>query len=113
MKELEEKIYKIVYQNSILFLRESISHITKTENNELDKPIDRETAVLACVFIQLSLELAIKAIIIKLAGLKCILDSKHQNLDKDSLAAKLGNNQLSILKYESLKNFMKSKPDCY
>lgn len=57
-------IYKTITHNSILFLRKAINELTKN----YDTIASRQDAIFLSVYLQLSLELAIKAYILNKAG---------------------------------------------
>ena len=104
--------YNATSSNSILFLKKALSQLTKDSDTE--KPIDKEDAILSCIYIQLSLELAIKAVIIKRVGITSILDkSKHNKDSEEELLKKFNNNSIKVKEFDSLKNFVKANKQIF
>lgn len=103
--------YNATSSNSNLFLKKAINQLTK---GDIDEPVDKEDAILSSIYIQLSLELAIKAIIIKKAGIAFILDkSKHNTDSKEELLKKFNNNNIKVKDFDSLKNYVKGNKNIF
>lgn len=103
---LDTTAYDAIANNSILFLKKAITQLT--EDNDIDKPMERKDAILSSIYIQLSLELAIKAIVVKKTGFKNILNISRHNMDTEvDLLRKFNNNEIKVKEFETLKNFLK------
>jgi hypothetical protein len=103
---LDTTAYEAINNNSILFLKKAITQLIK--DTDIDKPMKREDAILSSIYIQLSLELTIKATVIKKTGFKNILNiSKHNNDTEADLLDKFNNNEIKVKEFETLKNFVK------
>ncbi|MCJ8290169.1 MAG: hypothetical protein HRT58_10940 [Crocinitomicaceae bacterium] len=99
-----KNIYDTIFQNSILFLRRGISEIIKNNSSKAE----HDQAVISCLFTQMSIELSLKAYLIKEDGIKSILNDKFQNKSIDQISNSFNNNQLHTRKFEDLKNYIKS-----
>ena len=62
------EIYKAIFNNSILFLKRGIDEIINSAQE-----LTKEQFVVSCIFIQTSLELGLKAFLVKEKGIKAIL----------------------------------------
>ena len=71
MNTFEQKLYKTVVNNSLLFLEDGVKRMVA--NGKL--PLE-DTLVLSCSNIQISLELAMRAYVLREKGLDSILDRK-------------------------------------
>ncbi|MCX6246851.1 MAG: hypothetical protein NTW10_03870 [Bacteroidetes bacterium] len=106
--EFEQEAYKMLYNNSIVFLKDGIERLVNKDRGDEDL-IDHDLLALTCTSFQISLELAIKALIIERDGIRCILNSKQQKLGDEEIESLLKENKLNTLDFEAQKNFIKSK----
>jgi len=104
IKEIDDSIYG----NSIFFLKEAIKSLTKHEDITAT-PLSRETLLLSCLFIQFSLELGMKAYIIRKASVKDILKLEHKDDGEAELLERFKNNQIQTKPFWQLKNFIKKR----
>lgn len=105
MKSFERRLYKTVVHNSLLFLEDGVKRLIGDKNHLLE-----ETLILSCSDIQIALELAMRAFVIREKGLESILDRKQQGkyteVEKERLYL---DNKLKVIEFESLKNQLKGK----
>lgn len=97
-------IQEELYENSLLFLINSIPIITK----EKKQGISKEEAILSSVSIQISLELAIKFYLANNYGIKAILLNKYKDDSDELIYEKFISNDLKTKEFDTLKNFIKS-----
>lgn len=102
MDDKTTKIYETIFDNSILFLKRGINEIVIS-----NETLDREQALVSCLFIQMSLELGLKAFLIKESGIKTILMDNYQNRTIDNIFKSFENNTLQTKRYEDLKTHIK------
>ena len=105
MTENEKKIYNTVYDNSILFLKRGIAEVLSHQDN-LDAPFDKETGIVSSMFTQMSIELALKAFLIKEKGIKSILSSKYINRTDSDIFTAFESNTLHTKIYNDLKQVL-------
>jgi len=99
-----ERIYSTVYKNSIIFLKRGIKEIVKNNNERLEN----EQAIISCLFIQMSIELGLKAFLIKERGIKTILQDRYQEKTIENIFESFNSNTLHTKNYNELKNFIKN-----
>lgn len=102
MSDVEEKIYGAIYSNSILFLRRAIIEMVKGVNAE--EHLNMERAIVSTLFSQMTIELAMKAFLIRKTGIRTILTQKFTGKTDEEILEKFEKNQLHTNKYEELKN---------
>ena len=95
------EIYKAIFNNSILFLKRGIDEIINSAQE-----LTKEQFVVSCLFIQTSLELGLKAFLVKEKGIKAILKNGHQNQTVDSIFNSFENNDLRTKTYNDLKKLI-------
>ena len=105
MNAFEQQLYDSMVHNSLLFLEDGVKNlIQKYETNMKD------TIVLSCALIQISLELAMRAFILRVKGIKSILDRKQQNnLTIKEIEELYQSNRLKVLEFEALKKQLKGQ----
>lgn len=105
MKLFERGLYKTVVHNSLLFLEDGVKRLI----NDRDHPL-ADTLILSCSDIQIALELAMRAFVIREKGLESILDRKQQGrYTYEELERLYLDNKLKVIEFESLKNQLKGK----
>lgn len=105
MTEQERKIYDTIFKNAVLFLNRGIGEIL-THNDRKDSPLDGEIGIVSTLFIQMSIELALKAFLIKEQGVRSILLGRYQNKTEEYIFEKFENNTLHTKKYNDLKQIL-------
>jgi len=106
MTDFERKLYNKVEHNSLLFLEEGVKKLMEG-NCQVDIT---DAMVLACTNIQISLELAMRAYILKNKGLEYIIDKKQKEKNTDEEIEKLyAENRLKVIEFETMKNQLKEK----
>ena len=100
-------IYKCIYGNSVLFLKRGIKEVVSHNDSE-DSSLTKETGVVANVFIQMSIELALKCYLIKNVDLQTILHPKYEARPLDSIYDSFKNNTLQTKSYQELKDYIKN-----
>lgn len=106
MNAIEEKVYKSLYENAIVFLKDGIQRLVVNDNDKEDK-ISHELLILSCTSFQISLELALKALIIKNTGLDNILKKEQRGLSINDYESLISDNKLKTNNFETLKNYAK------
>lgn len=105
MNDFERKLYHTVVHNSLLFLEDGLKRLITDGNNDLG-----DTIVLSCTSIQISLELAMRAYILRNKGLEFIIVKKQKDNNTDEEIEKLyAENRLKVIEFEALKNQLKEK----
>lgn len=104
----EKEAYKQLYDNSVLFLKDGIERLVNKDNGN-DDYIEHDLLTLTCTSFQISLELAIKSLIIEREGIRKVINKKQQNLTDDKIEELFKNNELKTLDFDVQKNFVKSK----
>lgn len=104
----EKEAYKQLYDNSVLFLKDGIERLVNKDNGNEDY-IEHNLLTLTCTSFQISLELAIKSLIIEREGIRKVINKKQQNLTDDKIEELFKNNELKTLDFDVQKNFVKSK----
>lgn len=104
----EKEAYKQLYNNSVLFLKDGIERLVNEDNGD-DDYINYDLLTLTCASFQISLELAIKSLIIERAGIRKIINKKQQNLTDSEIEKLFKSNDLKTLDFDIQKNFIKSK----
>lgn len=105
---MTEKMVEKIRQNSWLFLKRSISEMTRNDV-EKDQGLTKETTVISVMFVQMSLELALIASLIDSSGISSIVNKKYSTLDESALLEMFSKNELITINFESLKNLAVSK----
>lgn len=106
--EFEKEAYKRLIDNSIVFLKDGIERLVNKDKGD-DDYIEHDLLTLTCTSFQISLELAIKGLIIERAGIRSILNNKQSELSDDEIENLFKNNDLKTLDFDAQKNFIKSK----
>ena len=105
MTDFERLLYQKVEHNSLLFLEDGVkSLITDGQKGITD------TIVLSCTSIQISLELAMRAYLLRNKGLDYILEKDQRKNYTDEEKEKLyQDNKLKVTEFEAMKNQLKGK----
>ncbi len=106
--DFEKEVYKMLYNNSIVFLKDGIERLVNKDNGE-DDFIEHDLLTLTCASFQIALELAIKALIVERAGIRSIINKKQQILSDKEIESLFQENNLKTLEFDAQKNFIKSK----
>lgn len=106
MDTFTQEIYSTIYKNSVLFLKRGIKEIIKTRRNKFDS----EQAIISCLLIQTSIELSLKAYLLKEMNIHTILKN-HRNSSNEVLLEKFNQNRLKTKNYDELKKFLKNNND--
>lgn len=105
MNDFERQLYHTIVHNSLLFLEDGLKRLITGSKNDLN-----DTIVLSCTNIQISLELAMRAYILKNKGLEYIIDKKQKEKNTDEEIEKLyADNRLKVIEFETMKNQLKEK----
>lgn len=100
MTKFETDVHDKVIENSKLFLKRAIREIVNEESAY--EPMTEENATVISLYVQFSLELGIKATVIKKFGLRSMLkEPQHQRLDDSKLMEKFLNNSVITKDYNS------------
>ncbi|MCW7471715.1 hypothetical protein [Leptospira kanakyensis] len=110
--DINDKVSSASHKNSIIFLTKVIELLNNSSDNSKELPY--ENTVIATVFIQMSLELAIKFAIIRNNGIRSILNDKKQTLlDDESLYNLFIENKLKVKEFDNLKNYIKTNENIF
>ena len=107
MTPFEKKIFDTLINNSFLFLSEALSRLIDRDPAREGK-LDTNLLILTCAELQISLELAIRATLVKLAGINCILKSDQANLFEPEIEELYNKNALKVTEFDKQKHFLKS-----
>ena len=74
--------------------------------------IDNDLLTITCAELQISLELAVRATLVQLHGIKCVVKADQKQLTNNELIALYSNNALKVEDFEKQKNLLKSDSRC-
>jgi HEPN domain-containing protein len=101
--DMETKlVYDNIYTNAVMFLRRAIKELITSSGDHLE----REQAVIACIFIQMAVELGFKAYLIKTKSLTSILRDKHKKQTIEELLEEFEDGTLQTKTFEELKRMI-------
>ncbi|MDF2934520.1 MAG: hypothetical protein K0R36_3851 [Chryseobacterium sp.] len=103
----EEKIYSDLQNNSFVFFRDFIERITNKDNQNEDY-ISKELVALSIASLQISIELAFKALVIKKCGLLSLMSTQNPPKSIEELYSDFLNNSIKVLTFERIKTFSKT-----
>ncbi len=107
MTPFEKKIFDTLINNSFLFLSEALSRLIDRDPDGEGK-LDTNLLILTCAELQISLELAIRATLVKSAGINCILKSDQASLLEPEIEELYSKTALKVTEFDKQKNFLKS-----
>lgn len=102
MTKDDKIIYEAILNNSIIFLKRGIKEIL-SHNDLNDEPLQIETAVFSIMFIQTSIELALKAYYVRKCGIRSIIQSKYDNYTEQQIYKAFEGGTLRTKRYNDLK----------
>lgn len=108
IENFENQIQRRLTENSKLFLSDGIERLINQDNGEEDF-INSDLLSLTCTSFQISIELALKSLVIERNGLKSILNKKYQNRSSSELEDLFRDNNIKTAEFDTIKNFVKSK----
>lgn len=97
-----KQIYDKIYGNAVMFLRRAIKELINKQGDVLE----REQAVVSCIFIQMAVELGLKAYLIKTKSLESILQGRHKNQFPQDLYRSFESGDLKTKTFEELKRII-------
>lgn len=107
MTDLERTLHHTVEHNSLLFLEEGVKRLIGE-----GKHYETDAMVLACTNIQIALELAMRAYILRKKGLEFIVDKKQKvNNTEEELERLYAENRLKVIEFDAMKNQLKGKDE--
>ena len=107
------EIYKTIKDNGSLFLRKAVETLAGDCKWE-DAPLDREIAIVACVFLQMAVELLTKAAIIRKEGIWAILDNRNKSEDSETdLIMNFAKKKIKTAPFWRLKKFLKQNEEVF
>lgn len=104
MNHNEEKIYQTIFDNAILFIKRAFKEILSDKNHF--QTFDLETGIISSLFVQMSIELGLKAFLIKNLGIRTILINRYANKTDAEILDDFQKNDLHTKKYFELKNII-------
>lgn len=108
MTLFEKKIYDTLINNAFLFLSETLNRLLDSDPKGEGR-MDVNLITLTCAELQISLELAIRATLIKSKGLKCILKSDQSGLPEEKIKVLYSQNLLKVTEFDKQKKYLKSQ----
>lgn len=105
MTDFESKIYEAVSDNSFLFLKESLGRLL--ERDAEFKQIDNQLLTLTCAELQIALELAVRAVVIRRFGIAGVLKDNQKKLGEEEIIEHYKRKTLKVEDFEKLKNYLK------
>jgi len=113
MNNVEQVIHETLLRNSSLFLRRAVAELPIPTEPHLEREA-KDQATVACVFVQVALELATKARVLSENGLAGIVDPReHAGDSQAQLEAHFDYNSLKTKSFESLRQHMAANPLVY
>lgn len=103
----EEYTSDKLQRNAITFLKDGLNRLVSSDTES--DVINEELLILTCTSLQISIELATKALIIKKLGFRCILNPKQRKLTDRALILHFQDNKIRTLDFDVQKNLVKSK----
>ncbi len=107
MSDFESKTLKAVTDNSFLFLKEALGRLLERDCEYQE--IDNELLTLTCAELQIALELAVRATIIRKIGIAGVLKEDQKRLSEEEIYKHYKNKTLKLEDFDKLKNFLKKK----
>ena len=102
MNELKRNVFTALVHNASTFLNCSIQAINRGLSN-------RNNKIIAIVNLQMALELAMKAKVVKHYGIRYIIQNLTAGTSDTEIQEKYNNNELKVKEFENMKNFLKSE----
>lgn len=115
MKKLtkeEDEIHQAIYNNSLIFFRDFVKRLVREDDGGKDE-ISNELVVLVVASLQISMELALKAYIIRRSGLVSIIDKVTGQKTHSEILNLFKENKLKSLQFEQLKIFVSKNQNEY
>lgn len=106
MTDFEVKVFEAVTDNSFLFLKEALGRLLKRDVDRF-KVIDKELLPLTYAELQISLELALRAVAIRRLGIAEILTDDQKKLSEEEIVKHYENKTLKVDDFDKLKNNLK------
>lgn len=107
MSEFDAKIYHSLIDNSILFFREAFGRLLQRDNDNFGT-IENKLLTLTCAELQISLELAVRAALVRHGGVKETLKDDQAQLSEEEIQQKYTDKTLKVEDFEKQKNYLKS-----
>ena len=108
MKQISKKLQQKLFSNSIIFLKDGIERLVNNDNGEEDF-IEPDLLILTCTSFQISIELAIKALIVEKSGIRSLIHNKQKGLPDNEIEKLFFENRIKTKEFDTLKTFVKSK----
>jgi hypothetical protein len=108
LTSFEEETYKRLYNNSVTFLKDGIKRLIREDDADEDF-IENDLLTLTCISFQISIELAIRALLIENEGIRSILKPEFRILSNEEIENLFKENKLKTLDFDSQKKRLKSK----
>lgn len=106
MTAFEQKIFDAVTDNAFLFLKEALGRLLERDAKGSGK-IEKELLTLTCAELQIALELAVRAVVIRKDGIKGVLKIDQKELGEADIIRHYQNKTLKVEDFEKLKNHLK------
>lgn len=107
MTTFEQKICDTLINNAFLFFSEAFGRLLLKDPHGIGK-MDNDLLTLTCAELQISLELAVRATIVKRAGIGKVLKKDQEGLSEEEIIEHYNNNTIKVEDFEKQKNFLKS-----
>lgn len=103
----EKRIYDSLVDNAFLFFKEGFVRLLDRDKYKTGK-IDTSLLTLTCAELQIALELAMRAILVKSAGVKSILKGNQSQLSDEKIEELYINNAIKVTEFDTEKNCIKT-----
>ena len=105
MSDFERNIFEAVTDNSFLFLKESLGRLLERDSGYQE--IENGLLTLTCAELQIALELAVRATIIRKVGIAGVLKDDQKKFSEEEILKHYENKTLKVEDFDKLKNYLK------
>lgn len=106
MTNFEKKIEERLKHGAEVYLKDAIERIISKDDP--NQPLDADLLSLSCASMQIALELAFKAMIVRMEGIEPILDSKQKGLSENELQKKFEKNEIKVNTFDTTRSHLRS-----
>lgn len=105
MSDFERNIFEAVTDNSFLFLKEALGRLLERDSGYQE--IENGLLTLTCAELQIALELAVRATIIRKVGIAGVLKDDQKKFSEEEILKHYENKTLKVEDFDKLKNYLK------
>lgn len=103
----EKRIYDSLVDNAFLFFKEGFVRLLDRDKYKTGK-IDVGLLTITCTELQIALEIAMRAVLVKASGINSILTRSQSQLSEEEIKELYGNNALKVTEFDAEKNYIKA-----